>query len=94
MAFLGPTAEQMESFGLKHSARALAEENDVPLLPGTGLLTSLEDAVTQANDVGYPVMLKSTAGGGGIGMNRCDDEASLRQAFNSVKNLSANNFFQ
>ncbi|WP_289286411.1 biotin carboxylase N-terminal domain-containing protein, partial [Methylophaga sp. UBA3991] len=92
IVFLGPTAEQMESFGLKHSARALAEENDVPLLPGTGLLTSLEDAVTQANDVGYPVMLKSTAGGGGIGMNRCDDEASLRQAFNSVKNLSANNF--
>ncbi|SFJ97959.1 urea carboxylase [Methylophaga sulfidovorans] len=92
IVFLGPTTEQMESFGLKHSARALAEDNDVPLLPGTGLLMSLEDAVTQANDVGYPVMLKSTAGGGGIGMNRCDDEASLRQAFNSVKNLSANNF--
>ncbi|WP_330111165.1 urea carboxylase [Methylophaga thalassica] len=92
IVFLGPTAEQMESFGLKHSARALAEENDVPLLPGTGLLSSLDDAVEQASQVGYPVMLKSTAGGGGIGMNRCDDEASLRQAFNSVKNLSANNF--
>ncbi|KKN34039.1 hypothetical protein LCGC14_0797610, partial [marine sediment metagenome] len=92
IVFLGPMPEQMEAFGLKHSARALAEANDVPLLPGTGLLDSLDDAVEQAVIVGYPVMLKSTAGGGGIGMMRCDDEKSLRQAFNSVKNLSANNF--
>jgi len=92
VVFLGPTPEQMEAFGLKHRARELAQQNSVPLLPGSELLTSLEEAVSVSASVGYPVMLKSTAGGGGIGMMRCDDEQALRDAFESVKRLSANNF--
>jgi len=92
IAFIGPTPEQMNAFGLKHSARALAEQNQVPLLPGTGLLTDLEEAVQAAEGIGYPVILKSTAGGGGIGMQTCYDEAELRKAYDSVKRLSANNF--
>ncbi|WP_439509935.1 urea carboxylase [Marinimicrobium koreense] len=92
VAFVGPTPEQMNAFGLKHTARALAEENKVPLLPGTGLLKDLEEAVTSAEHIGYPVILKSTAGGGGIGMQTCYSEAELRKAFDSVKRLSANNF--
>ena len=92
LVFLGPTPEQMEAFGLKHSARALAQQNDVPLLPGSELLADIEQAITTAQIVGYPVMLKSTAGGGGIGMSRCDNEAELKNAFNSVKRLGANNF--
>lgn len=92
IVFLGPTPEQMEAFGLKHRARELAQQNDVPLLPGSDLLNDIEDAVTVSAETGYPVMLKSTAGGGGIGMMRCDDEAELRAAFESVKRLGANNF--
>jgi urea carboxylase len=92
IVFLGPTPEQMEAFGLKHRARELAQQNDVPLLPGSDLLNNIEDAVSISATTGYPVMLKSTAGGGGIGMMRCNDEAELRAAFDSVRRLGANNF--
>jgi urea carboxylase len=92
LVFLGPRPGQMRAFGLKHSARALAEANHVPLLPGTGLLAGPEEAVEAAAGIGYPVMLKSTAGGGGIGMSLCYSEAELLQAYASVKRLSENNF--
>lgn len=90
--FLGPTPAQMQAFGLKHEARALAQKNSVPLLPGSELLESVEDAVTKAEAIGYPVMLKSTAGGGGIGMQICQNANQLQQHWQSVKRLSANNF--
>jgi len=90
--FLGPTPEQMETFGLKHTARALAEAAGVPLLPGTGLLASLDAALVAADTIGYPVMLKSTAGGGGIGMSRCYNADDLSKSFESVQRLSQNNF--
>lgn len=92
LVFLGPTPEQMVVFGLKHKARALAEAAHVPLLPGTGLLSSLDEALFEAARIGYPVMLKSTAGGGGIGMQRCFSAEELRSAYSSVKRLSENNF--
>lgn len=90
--FIGPTPGQMRDFGLKHTARGIALANNVPLLPGTDLLESPEIALRQAAEIGYPVILKSTAGGGGIGMQICVDETQLNQAFVSVKRLSANNF--
>ena len=71
LEFIGPTPEQMRLFGLKHTSRQVAEATEVPLLPGTSLLSSLEDALAAAERIGYPVMLKSTAGGGGIGMRLC-----------------------
>ena len=92
IAFIGPTVMQMQAFGLKHTARDLARQNNVPLLPGTHLLISLDDALSAAERIGYPVILKSTAGGGGIGMQMCPDAGSLKKAFDSVKRLSANNF--
>jgi urea carboxylase len=92
VVFLGPTGQQMLEFGLKHSARALAQQANVPLLPGTELLTDLSEAKAEATRIGYPIMLKSTAGGGGIGMQLCYTEAELVNAFDSVKRLSANNF--
>jgi urea carboxylase len=92
IVFIGPTPRQMREFGLKHTARALAEANEVPMLPGTGLLDDLEAAVREAGVIGYPLMLKSTAGGGGIGMQLCHGEADLRDAFDSVRRLSQNNF--
>ncbi len=92
IAFIGPTAAQMRDFGLKHTARQLAEDSQVPLLPGTGLLEDLAAARRAAADIGYPVMLKSTAGGGGIGMRICADPATLEKAWDTVRRLSANNF--
>jgi urea carboxylase len=92
IAFIGPTPHQMRAFGLKHTARELAREAQVPLLPGTGLLDSSEQALAAATDIGYPIMLKSTAGGGGIGMRLCRDAGELQGAYVSVKHLSENNF--
>ncbi len=90
--FLGPTAEQMEKFGLKHTARQLASQNQVPLLPGSNLLKDIDEAKTQAQTIGFPLILKSSAGGGGIGMQVCRTLTELENAFDSVKRLSANNF--
>jgi urea carboxylase len=92
LAFCGPTGDQMRGFGLKHAARALAEAAGVPLTPGSGLLQSLDEARAVAARLGYPVMLKSTAGGGGIGLTRCDDEAALDHAFDSVQRLGQSFF--
>jgi urea carboxylase len=92
IAFVGPTPEQMRDFGLKHTARALAAANTLPLLPGTGLLDDLEQALREAGRIGYPVMLKSTAGGGGIGMQQCMDASQLRGAFDGVRRLAGSNF--
>ena len=92
LVFIGPTITQMQAFGLKHEARRLAQENKVPLLPGTELLNDLDSAVAAAGEIGYPVMLKSTAGGGGIGMQLCHDAHELSRAFDSVRRLSENNF--
>jgi urea carboxylase len=92
LVFLGPTPQQMRLFGLKHTARALAATAGVPLLPGTGLLDSLDDALRQAEHIGYPVMLKSSAGGGGIGMQMCATAADLQRAFDTVKRLAQANF--
>jgi urea carboxylase len=94
IAFIGPTPTQMRQFGLKHTAREIAAANDVPLLPGTGLLDSVEQAQREARSIGYPVMLKSTAGGGGIGLQLCYDEERLATVFESVQRLSQNNFSQ
>lgn len=90
--FLGPTPEQMEAFGLKHRARALAQASEVPLVPGTDLLENVNQASEEAATIGYPVMLKSTAGGGGIGMAVCHNKGDLLNAFESVQRLSENNF--
>src|SRR4051812_1068087 len=92
LVFLGPTPQQMQRFGLKHTARALAADVGVPLLPGTGLLESLAAALARAGEIGYPVMLKSSAGGGGIGMQMCRDASELRAAFDSVRRLAQANF--
>lgn len=92
MAFIGPTPAQMRAFGLKHTARELAARAGVPLLPGTPLLASIEDAVASAGVTGYPVMLKSTAGGGGIGMRVCRTADELRDAWEAVARISAASF--
>ncbi|HTK00186.1 MAG TPA: biotin carboxylase N-terminal domain-containing protein, partial [Bordetella sp.] len=92
IAFIGPTATQIREFGLKHRARELAAAANVPMTPGTGLLASLGDALVQAESIGYPVMLKSTAGGGGIGLSRCANEVELTAAFEGVQRMGEHFF--
>ncbi|HEX7857168.1 MAG TPA: urea carboxylase [Sphingobium sp.] len=92
IVFIGPTPDNIRTFGLKHSARALAAAHDVPLAPGTDLLTDEGQAILGARDIGFPVMLKATAGGGGIGMRICEDEADVREGFAAVARLGQSNF--
>ncbi|GCB01981.1 urea carboxylase [Sulfuriferula multivorans] len=92
LVFIGPTPEQMRQFGLKHTAREIAGAAGVSLTPGTGLLADLAEATQAAARLGYPVMLKSTAGGGGIGLSRCNDVAELVDAFETVQRLGKNFF--
>ncbi|MDZ4396378.1 5-oxoprolinase/urea amidolyase family protein [Hydrogenophaga sp.] len=92
IAFIGPAPDQMRAFGLKHTARDLAEQRGVPLLPGSGLLTDIAQAQSEATRVGFPVMLKSTAGGGGIGMRLVWNAAELTDAFDSVGRMAQANF--
>ncbi|MEU9333588.1 5-oxoprolinase/urea amidolyase family protein [Streptomyces sp. NPDC048290] len=90
--FVGPTPEQLELFGTKHTARAAAEAAGVPLAPGTGLLSALDEALDRASALGYPVMLKATGGGGGIGMSACRDAAELAGAWERVQRVAAASF--
>jgi urea carboxylase len=92
IVFIGPSPDQMRAFGLKHTARRIAGENGVPVLPGTPLLGSLAEALSAAARIGYPVMLKSTAGGGGIGMRSCDRAAELTESYAAVQRLSQSSF--
>src|SRR5258708_6767692 len=92
IAFIGPTAAQMRSFGLKHLARELAARIGVALLPGSELLESVEQARREASRIGYPLMVKSTAGGGGIGMQLVRRESELADAFGAVERLATKNF--
>ncbi|MGE3402241.1 MAG: urea carboxylase [Vicinamibacterales bacterium] len=94
LVFLGPTAGQMRELGLKHTAREIAEAAGAPLLPGTGLLDDEHHALAEAERCGYPVILKSTAGGGGIGMRVCRTPQELREHFAPVARLGAANFGQ
>lgn len=92
LVFIGPDETHIETFGLKHRARKLARSAGVPLLPGSDLLTNVDAAIASATSIGYPVMLKSTAGGGGIGMAVCGDDNDIRKQFDSIRRLGASNF--
>ncbi|MFF1901224.1 5-oxoprolinase/urea amidolyase family protein [Streptomyces sp. NPDC058206] len=92
IVFVGPTAEQLELFGAKHTARAAAGAAGVPLAPGTGLLPDLPSALAAADRIGYPVMLKATGGGGGIGMSACRSADELADAWERVQRVAAASF--
>jgi acetyl-CoA carboxylase, biotin carboxylase subunit len=84
--FIGPTPEAMEKLGDKNSARAVAIAAKVPVVPGSdGLLTDEEHAIRTAAEIGYPVLIKATAGGGGKGMRVATSEQSLRTALQQAQ---------
>lgn len=90
IAFIGPSPEAIKLLGNKASARALAVKVGVPLLPGTKeLVESDQDAIQIANEVGYPVIVKAAAGGGGRGMRVAHNEIALVNGFLQAKSEAA-----
>ncbi len=93
IVFIGPKATTIEAMGDKINARLTMSEADVPIVPGkTTPLSDVEEAVKLAEEIGYPVMLKASAGGGGIGMQLATDEENLRKIYDGTK-TRAENFF-
>jgi acetyl-CoA carboxylase biotin carboxylase subunit len=80
LTFIGPSAEAIEKMGNKSAARRIAIEADVPVVPGSEESASDDDAVETAEEIGYPVMVKAAAGGGGRGIRVAENEEELRKA--------------
>ncbi|GAA4090646.1 acetyl-CoA carboxylase biotin carboxylase subunit [Zhongshania borealis] len=85
ITFIGPSAEVIRRMGDKTEARRAMTAAGVPVTPGTdGNLVDVEEAVSFAATIGYPIMLKATSGGGGRGIRRCDSEEDLRRQYDRV----------
>ena len=80
ITFVGPSAEAIEKMGNKSAARQIALDAGVPVVPGSEGPASADQALETAEDIGYPVMVKAAAGGGGRGIRVAEDEKELRQA--------------
>ena len=84
--FIGPSSRAMQAMGDKNAARACARKAGVPVTPGSdGIVETESDAIKIARKIGYPVMIKATAGGGGRGMRTAHNEPSLKSAFHSAR---------
>ncbi|NNE97397.1 MAG: acetyl-CoA carboxylase biotin carboxylase subunit [Pyrinomonadaceae bacterium] len=93
IVFIGPPPEAMEAMGGKISARQIALDADVPVVPGTNKpLASAEEALEVAQEFGFPVMLKASAGGGGKGMRLVREEGELRSALENARSEAAASF--
>jgi acetyl-CoA carboxylase biotin carboxylase subunit len=93
IVFIGPPPEAMEAMGGKISARRIAIEAGVPAVPGTtDPLSSFEDAEKTGSEIGYPIMLKASAGGGGKGMRLVNSSAELRSAYENSRAESLASF--
>ena len=92
IAFIGPSPAHIRAFGLKHEARELAELAGVPVAPGSGLIRDVAHAISEAARISYPVMIKSTAGGGGIGLQLAATPGDLVPMYERVERLARNNF--
>ncbi|MHC4281222.1 MAG: acetyl-CoA carboxylase biotin carboxylase subunit, partial [Planctomycetota bacterium] len=85
ITFIGPTADAMQLLGDKVEARKLAQQAEVPVVPGSeGVIDKEKDALKLADKIGYPVLMKAVAGGGGRGMRIVHDEASFHTAFDAA----------
>ena len=86
LVFIGPRYETIELMGNKANARIQMQKNNIPVIPGsTGFLADANEAKKVAQKVGYPVLLKAAAGGGGKGIRRVNNENELENAFNEAR---------
>ncbi len=90
--FIGPSSQAMRAMGDKASARATMIASGVPVTPGTGLVETVEEVRDFAHKVGFPVIIKATAGGGGKGMRIVREDSELEDAFNLCRNEAKNAF--
>jgi acetyl-CoA carboxylase biotin carboxylase subunit len=86
ITFIGPSPEVISMMGDKATARATAVANGVPITPGSGIMVDSDAALKEARKIGFPVMIKATAGGGGRGMRPCFDEADFIDLFRAASN--------
>jgi len=92
VTFVGPNAESMRLMGGKVGARAIAKEAGVPMLEGSGVLETVDDAKKVAEKIGYPVLIKASNGGGGRGMRVVRKSSELDQTFHSARSESQTAF--
>ncbi|WP_234411062.1 ATP-binding protein [Nocardioides terrigena] len=93
ITFIGPSAEAMRRLGDKIGSKLLAREVGVPVAPWSGgAVETLEDGFAAADRVGYPLMLKATAGGGGRGIRRVDSAADLEDAYQRTRDEAERDF--
>ncbi|MCR8642415.1 acetyl-CoA carboxylase biotin carboxylase subunit [Paenibacillus sp. N1-5-1-14] len=93
ITFIGPSPEAINRMGDKSMAKQTMKEASVPIIPGSdGLIESLEEAIDLAREIGYPVIIKATAGGGGRGIRIADDEDSLVQGITTAQQEAQNAF--
>nr|WP_232472493.1 acetyl-CoA carboxylase biotin carboxylase subunit [Deinococcus sp. DB0503] len=85
LVFIGPTPESMHALGSKAGGRAIAAQSNVPVVPGTGVLEDVDAALLAAKQIGYPVLLKASAGGGGRGQKVVRTQEELRSAFGQAQ---------
>ncbi|HBV97222.1 MAG: hypothetical protein JL50_09120 [Peptococcaceae bacterium BICA1-7] len=85
ITFIGPSAGAIASMGIKTRARSIMQEEGIPVVPGSGPLETPEEALAFASGIGYPVMVKASAGGGGIGMEAVEGPESMEKAFNKCR---------
>jgi urea carboxylase len=90
--FIGPTSEHIRNFGLKHLARHLSEQVGIPCTSGTGILSSATEAGDMSTTIGYPVILKNTAGGGGIGLAVCTSREEVIASYDGVQRIGEQQF--
>ena len=84
IAFVGPSGKLIDRMGDKDAARRLMKASGVPIIPGSGILENVDEAKKAAKEIGYPVMLKASAGGGGKGIRLVKTEDELEQAFKTA----------
>ena len=93
IAFIGPPKSAIESMGDKITSKKIAQESGVSTVPGyMGLISSAKEAVKISNEIGYPVMIKASAGGGGKGMRVAWNDQDAKEGFQSSKNEAASSF--
>ncbi len=93
IVFIGPTAEQIRKMGDKVMAKELMKKAGVPVTPGSdGIVRTFRETSRVAHEIGFPVMLKAVAGGGGKGMRMCRDQAELERGFHIASTEAANSF--
>ena len=90
--FIGPDSKTIDLMGDKVNARKVAEESEVPIVPGSNVLKSVDDLLEIANNIGYPVMLKASGGGGGKGMRVLNNASESEKGFSIIQSEATKAF--